>query len=73
RDLQKWIMGYVNTNEKSGHAARAERPFRNAKIMVEPVPGQAGAYQAVAYLQPWLQMESLTASLRTVARIPEGS
>ncbi|MEE3210437.1 MAG: hypothetical protein VX245_10770, partial [Pseudomonadota bacterium] len=35
------------------------------------IPGSPGAYSAVAYLKPWLQMEELTTSLRMVANIPQ--
>ena len=40
---------------------------------LKAIPGKAGAYNAVAYLRPWLQMEELTASLRLVANIPPKS
>lgn len=69
--LNRWINGYVNASEDGGQAMRAQYPLREAKIEVKPVPGQAGAYNAVAWLRPWLQMEELTSSLRMVARIPE--
>ena len=39
-------------------------------VEVKAIPGKSGAYNAVAYLRPWLQMEELTASLRLVANIP---
>ena len=35
------------------------------------VAGRPGAYNAVAYMRPWLQLEELTSSMRMVARIPE--
>jgi type VI secretion system ImpB/VipA family protein len=34
------------------------------------IPGKPGAYNAVAYLRPWLQVEELTTSMRLVMRIP---
>ncbi len=48
-------------------------PLREARVEVKAIPGKAGAYNAVAYLRPWLQMEELTASLRLVANIPAKS
>lgn len=39
-------------------------------MTVQEVPGKPGAYNAVAWMRPWLQMEELTTSLRMVARIP---
>ena len=68
KQLQNWIMSYVSDTAEGEQ--RAEFPLRTAEIRVEPVKGKSGAYNAVAYLRPWLQMEELTASLRMVAQIP---
>lgn len=69
--LNRWINNYVNASEEGGQDMRARYPLREAKIEVRPVPGSPGAYNAVAWLRPWLQLEELTTSLRMVARIPE--
>ena len=69
--LNRWILNYVNGNPDSGQEMKAKYPLAEAKIKVEEVPGKPGAYNAVAWLRPWLQMEELTASLRMVARIPK--
>jgi type VI secretion system protein ImpC len=45
--------------------------LREARVEVQEVPGRPGAYNAVAFMRPWLQLEELTTSLRMVARIPE--
>ena len=66
--LTDWIGDYVSEAAKGDD--RAKFPLRAAKIEVKPVPGKSGAYNAVAWLRPWLQMEELTASLRMVAKIP---
>ena len=69
--LNRWISGYVNSNEAAGAEAKAKYPLREAKVEVREIPGKPGSYNAVAFLRPWLQMEELTTSLRMVARIPE--
>src|SRR5579859_587863 len=69
--LNRWIKNYVNTNEQAGAESKAKFPLREARVEVQPVPGRPGAYSAIAYLRPWLQMEELTTSMRMVARIPE--
>jgi type VI secretion system protein ImpC len=69
--LNRWILNYVNGNPDSGQEMKAKYPLAEAKIMVEEIPGKPGAYNAVAWLRPWLQLEELTASLRMVARIPK--
>lgn len=69
--LNRWILNYVNGNPDAGQEMKAKYPLAEAKIAVEEVPGKPGAYNAVAWLRPWLQLEELTASLRMVARIPK--
>jgi type VI secretion system protein ImpC len=68
--LNRWIANYVNANDEAGEESRAKYPLRDAKVTVQEVPGKPGAYNAVAWMRPWLQMEELTTSLRMVARIP---
>ncbi|KAA5604538.1 type VI secretion system contractile sheath large subunit [Roseospira marina] len=69
--LNRWIMNYVNAKEGADQELRAQYPLREAAVQVREIPGQPGAYNAVAYLRPWLQMEELTTSMRLVARIPK--
>ena len=69
--LNRWILNYVNGNPDSGPELKAKFPLAEAKIVVQEIPGKPGAYNAVAWLRPWLQMEELTASLRMVASIPQ--
>ena len=68
--LRKWISNYVSDSGSMTRKEKAEYPLQAAQIDVESVPGEPGAYKAVAQLRPWLQMEKLTASLRMVAEIP---
>jgi type VI secretion system protein ImpC len=71
--LNRWIMNYVNPNDRAGQEMKARYPLREANVQVREIPGKPGSYNAVAYLRPWLQMEELTTSLRMVARIPQMS
>ncbi len=68
--LNHWINQYVNSNVDSSPSMKAKYPLARAKVKVEAIPGKPGAYQAIAWLQPWLQLEELTATLRLVANIP---
>ena len=70
KELDNWIANYVSDTAEGEQ--RARYPLREAAIKVEPIKGKSGAYNAVAHLRPWLQMEELTASLRMVAEIPSG-
>lgn len=69
--LNRWIQNYVNSNADAGQEMKAKYPLAEAKVHVEPIPGKPGAYQAIAWLRPWLQLEELTTSLRLVASIPQ--
>jgi type VI secretion system protein ImpC len=69
--LNNWIMQYVAAEDSPTEETKARRPLREAKITVAEIPGQPGSYNAVAHLQPFLQMEELTASVRMVARLPQ--
>ncbi|PKF63487.1 type VI secretion system contractile sheath large subunit [Psychromonas sp. psych-6C06] len=71
--LNKWINSYVNNSSDASAEMKAQYPLREANVEVKEVPGQPGVYSAIAHLQPWLQMEELTTSLRLVAKIPKSS
>ena len=68
--LNRWINTYVNSSPTATAESKLRFPLREARVEVKAIPGKSGAYNAVAYLRPWLQMEELTASLRLVANIP---
>ncbi|MBO9480940.1 MULTISPECIES: type VI secretion system contractile sheath large subunit [Gammaproteobacteria] len=69
KQLKNWIGQYTNPNA-IGNEARARCPLRESQVSVVEQKGKPGSYFVVANLRPWLQMEELTASLRTVAAIP---
>ncbi len=69
--LNNWISRYVNASPGASAEMKARFPLAEASIEVKEVPGQPGAYSAIAYLRPWLQMEELSASMRLVASIPK--
>ena len=68
--LNRWITNYVTADPKPSADTKARYPLREAKVVVQEVPGAPGSYNAVAHMRPWLQMEELTASMRMVAKIP---
>ena len=70
-DLQAWIDQYTNGGAM-GNAERSKTPLAESSIDVIEQPGRPGAYSAVAYLRPWLQLEELTTSVRMVTKIPGG-
>ena len=69
KDLQSWIDQYTNAGAM-GNAERSRTPLAESVIEVIEQPGKPGAYSAIAYLRPWLQLEELTTSVRLVTKIP---
>jgi type VI secretion system protein ImpC len=70
--LNNWIMNYVIANpEDAGDDAKAKAPLADARVEVRPVKGKPGWYEAVAWLRPHFQLETLTTSMRLVAEVPK--
>jgi type VI secretion system protein ImpC len=70
--LNRWIKQYVVANPESlGPEGKAKKPLCDARVDVREVAGRPGHYEAVAYLRPHFQLETLTTSMRLVASVPE--
>jgi len=69
--LERWIAQYVCADPNPTAEEKARLPLAEAQIEVKEVPGSPGAYDAVCWLRPWLQLEELRSSLRMVARLPQ--
>jgi type VI secretion system protein ImpC len=70
--LNEWIQNYVvPTPELVGEDVKAMKPLADARVDVRPVAGKPGYYEAVAYLRPHYQLETLTTSMRLVFEIPK--
>jgi type VI secretion system protein ImpC len=70
--LNNWINQYVVGNpEDVGDETKARRPLSEAKVEVRAVKGKPGSYEAVAYLKPHYQLETLSTSMRLVAEVPK--
>jgi type VI secretion system protein ImpC len=72
RWLNDWIKNYVIGNpEEASDEQKAKRPLADARVDVREVKGKPGWYEAVAYLRPHFQLETLTTSMRLVAEVPK--
>jgi type VI secretion system protein ImpC len=69
--LNDWISNYVCDPTTAGDETKAERPLSEARVEVREVAGRPGWYEAIAYLRPHFQMETLGASMRLVAEVPK--
>src|SRR5437588_8128737 len=72
--LNSWISNYVIPNpEDAGDDLKARCPLAEARVEVREVKGKPGWYEAVAWLRPHFQLETLTTSMRLVAEVPKKS
>ncbi|HXD89230.1 MAG TPA: type VI secretion system contractile sheath large subunit [Urbifossiella sp.] len=70
--LNNWIQNYVLGNPiGQPDDVKAKRPLADASVKVQAVKGKPGSYEAVAYLRPHFQLETLTCSMRLVAEVPK--
>jgi type VI secretion system protein ImpC len=70
--LNDWINNYVIANpQDAGPDMKAKCPLADAKVEVREVKGKPGWYEAVAWLRPHFQLETLTTSMRLVAEVPK--
>lgn len=68
--LNNWISGYVLKSEGASAEQKAKMPLSDASIEVVENPRAPGSYQAVAFLKPHFQLDSVDFSLRLVADVP---
>ena len=57
--------------QPGGRRNQSRKPLAEAKVEVQAVTGKPGWYEAVAYLRPHFQLETLTTSMRLVAEVPK--
>jgi type VI secretion system protein ImpC len=69
--LNDWISQYVVTGADIGASMKAQYPLAEARVEVQEVKGKPGWYNAVAWLRPHFQLETLTTSFRLVAEVPK--
>jgi type VI secretion system protein ImpC len=74
RWLNDWISNYVIANpESAGDELKAKKPLADARVEVREVKGKPGWYEAIAWLRPHFQLETLSTSMRLVAEVPKKS
>jgi type VI secretion system protein ImpC len=69
--LNRWIGNYCVNPAGASDEVKAKHPLADAKVEVREVAGKPGWFEAVAYLRPHFQMETLSTSLRLVAEVPK--
>lgn len=72
RDLQSWIMQYVDLQpEHSDEATKARKPLKQAAVEVIPDPENPGYYRGLFRMVPHYQLEGMDVSLSMVSRLPK--
>jgi type VI secretion system ImpC/EvpB family protein len=69
RQLQSWLMQYVNTNIASSGESRARYPLINGQVTVHELPGKPGSFGCVVQLQPHYQLDDVSASFQLVTDV----
>lgn len=73
RELTDWLnLNFVLLSDKPSEEQKKEKPLREARVEVRPVPGKLGAFDAKLYLRPWTFVRELTAAMSMVTNIPTG-
>jgi type VI secretion system protein ImpC len=71
RWLNDWIANFCCDPSLAGEKTKAQKPLAEAKVEVREVKGKPGWYEAVAWLRPHFQLETLSTSMRLVAEVPK--
>ena len=69
--INTWIAQYVLLDDNASQDIKASYPLRAAEVMVTPVPGEIGSYNATLFIKPHFQLEDLRVSIRLVADLPK--
>ena len=74
RDLQSWIMQYVDLQpEHSDEETKARKPLKQASVEVIPDPENPGYYRGLFRMVPHYQLEGMDVSLSMVSRLPKAA
>ena len=74
RDLQSWIMQYVDVQpDFSSEETKARQPLKSASVDVLPDPENPGYYRGVFRMVPHYQLEGMDVSLSMVSRLPKAA
>jgi type VI secretion system protein ImpD/type VI secretion system protein ImpC len=61
-ELRTWLTGFINRNTQATAETRATHPLYDANVSVSELPGKPGSYTCKIMLQPYFQLDNVTAS-----------
>ncbi len=74
RDLQRWVMQYVDgAPESSSEETKAQLPLKGADIDVVPDEENPGYYKGKFSFMPHYQLEGMDVTLSMVSRLPKAT
>ncbi|HEX4369624.1 MAG TPA: type VI secretion system contractile sheath large subunit [Rhodopila sp.] len=68
-ELQTWLTGFVNRNTMSTAETRAARPLFDASVKVTERADKPGVFDCAIDLQPYFQLDNVTASFNFATEI----
>jgi type VI secretion system protein ImpD/type VI secretion system protein ImpC len=71
RQLQAWLMRYVNGNTSTSGDSRARYPLVDGRVEVREHVGKPGSFGCVVRLQPHYQLDDVTATFQLVTDLGE--
>jgi len=71
KELDKWLQKLVTRMPGAGAELKAERPLRDATIVVEDLPDSPGWYDVKMFIRPHFQVEGINVELSLVSKMPK--
>lgn len=68
-ELREWLASFVNRNTMSTSETRAARPLYDASVKVTERPDKPGVFDCAIDLQPYFQLDNVTASFNFATEI----
>jgi type VI secretion system protein ImpD/type VI secretion system protein ImpC len=62
RELRAWLTGFINRNTQATAETRATHPLYDANVSVLELPDKPGAFTCKIMLQPYFQLDDVTAN-----------
>ncbi len=69
RQLQSWLVNYVNANTTGSADSRARFPLVGGRVTVTEKEGKPGVFGCSIHLQPHFQLDDVSASFQLVTEI----
>jgi type VI secretion system protein ImpC len=71
KELDKWIQKLVTNMPGAGAALKAERPLREAEIIVSDIEDSPGWYDVQMRIRPHFQVEGVNVEMSLVSKMPK--